>query len=51
MVAVSSEEAGGRKLTQLVTNHILGDVDRNMTPPIVNGDSVPNHLWEHGRVP
>jgi len=38
------------KLTQAVTNHILCDIDRNMTTAIMNGYGVTHHLGEdHAR--
>ncbi len=43
-----AEGAGGRKLTELVTYHILGNVDRNMSPAIVNSDGMTHHLREYG---
>jgi hypothetical protein len=38
--------AGRGKLTQSVPDHILGNVDRDMTPAIVYGDGVAYHLRE-----
>jgi hypothetical protein len=39
------------KLAQLVANHILGDVNRQMSSAIVNTESEPNHLRRDCRAP
>ena len=38
-----------RKLTQLVTDHILRDVDGNELLAVVNGQRVPHHFRNDGR--
>ena len=35
---MTSKVAGGRKLAQFVTDHLLGDVHRDELVPVVNGD-------------
>ena len=35
---MTSKVAGGRKLAQFVTDHLLGDVPRDELVPVVNGD-------------
>ena len=36
---------------ELVPDHLLGDEDRHVLLPVVDGDRVPDHLGEHGRRP
>ena len=43
-----AESARSCKLSELVTYHVLGNVDRDMSPAVVNGDGMANHLWEYG---
>lgn len=38
-----SKLARRRKLTKLVTNHLIGDKDRSMRSPIVHSDRVTDH--------
>ena len=45
---VASEGSGGNELTQLVTNHVLGDIDGNMLAAVVNGDGVTDEGGEDG---
>ncbi len=44
---MATEGAGGCKLTQLVTDHILGDVYGNMTASVVDSDGVTNKSREN----
>src|SRR5512138_2832588 len=48
---VSFKRPGGRKFSQLVAHHILGDVHRNELLPVVHGDGVPDELRQDGRTP
>lgn len=48
---MSFERARRRELTQLVSDHVLRDVDGNELPPIVNRDRVPDHLGNNRRTP
>src|SRR5581483_3965538 len=41
----------GRKLAELVPNHVLGDVYRNELPAVVNGDGVPDEIGNNGGTP
>ena len=34
------------KLTELVANHVLGNINRDMLSPVVNGNRKTNHLRE-----
>src|SRR5579883_44003 len=43
---VPPEGAGGSELSQLVSNHVLADVDRHVAPPVVHGDGMPHELRE-----
>jgi hypothetical protein len=43
-----AEGARGCKFTQLMTYHVLGNVDRDMSPAIVNCNGMTHHLWEYG---
>ena len=36
------------KFTELVTDHVLANVNRHMAPAVVNGDSVTDKLREDG---
>ena len=45
--SVPSEVTSRRKLTQLVTNHVLGHENRNETFPIVNRKSMTHELWNN----
>lgn len=38
--------ASGCKFTQFMANHVLRDVDRNVSPPIMHGNRVADHLGE-----
>lgn len=40
----------GGEFTKLMADHILGDIDGNVAPPIVYGDRMADHLRENGRV-
>jgi len=41
-----AERSRGRKLTQFVTYHVLGNVNRDMSPAIVHRDGMTHHLRE-----
>ena len=43
---VAAERARRRELAQLVADHVLGDVDRHVAAPVVDGDRVADHLRE-----
>src|SRR5690606_29775520 len=43
---MTTEGTRGRKLAQLVADHVFCDVDGNVAPAIVYGDRVPDHLRE-----
>ena len=43
---VAAESACRGELAQPVTNHVFGDVDRNVAAPVMDGDRVSNHLRE-----
>ena len=47
--AVSLEDAGGRKLTQLVAHHVFGNENRDEGFTVVNGEGVPDKVRsDHG---
>src|SRR5664280_1294655 len=48
---VAAEGPGRRKLTELVTNHALGDEHRDMLTPVVHGDGVAEHVRDHSGPP
>jgi hypothetical protein len=48
---MAPEGSGGRELAQLVTHHVLADVDGDMPASIVNSDRMTDHLRENGRCP
>src|SRR5258708_30498778 len=48
---MGAEGASRGELAELVPDHRLGDEDRHVLAPVVNGDRVPDHLREHGRGP
>ncbi len=43
VLAVAAERAGRRELTQLVTDHVLGDKDRNVMAAVMDRDGVTDH--------
>jgi hypothetical protein len=49
-LAVSPEVASGRELPELVTNHVLRDIDRHVATAIVHADGVTDHLRKNGGV-
>src|SRR5258706_8990368 len=49
LAAVTLERAGHRELAELVTDHVLGDVDRNELASVVDGDRVTDHVRNDGR--
>src|SRR5688572_5577308 len=49
LAAVALERAGQRKLAELVSDHVLGDVHRHELPAVVDGDGVANHVRRDGR--
>ena len=42
------ERAGGRKLTELVTDHVFRDIHRNVLLAIVNRNGVTDEFGEYG---
>ncbi len=47
--AVSLEDAGGRKLTQLVAHHVFGDENRDEGFSVVNGEVMTDEVRsDHG---
>ena len=49
MRAVLLEDTGGRKLAQLMSNHILSDKNRIKNLPVVNQESVADEIWRYRR--
>ena len=45
---MTSECSGGDKFTQLVANHVLGDVDRNMLAAVMDGNRMADEGGENG---
>src|SRR5690348_10808810 len=43
---MAAEQTRQRELTELVTDHVLGDVNRNVAPAVMHGDRVAHHLRE-----
>ena len=43
---MAAEGAGGGELAQLMTDHILSDIDGNVLLSVVNGDGVTDHIGE-----
>src|ERR1022692_878186 len=37
------------ELAQLVADHRLGDIDRDVAPPVMHGDGVADHVGDDGR--
>src|SRR5665213_720749 len=48
LAGMELERPGGCELTQLVTDHRLGDVHRYVFPPIVDGNGVADHVRNDG---
>src|SRR2546430_2548965 len=48
---VAAELPGGRELAELVPDHVLGDVDRDELPAVVDGERVADHLGGDGGPP
>jgi len=48
---MTAEGAGRGKLTQLMTNHVLGYINRYMPSAVVHCDGMTNHLGEDGAGP
>src|SRR6266853_57499 len=46
---VAFERARRRKLSELVPNHLFGDVDRNKFSAVVDGNRVPDHVGKDRR--
>jgi hypothetical protein len=46
---MTTKQSGRSKLSQLVSYHILSDVNGHVTPTIVHGNGVPHHLGEDRR--
>src|SRR5262245_60431783 len=47
---VTAEVTRRSELAELVTDHVLGDVDRDVAAPVVHSDRVADHLREDRRV-
>jgi hypothetical protein len=45
------ERARRRELAELVADHVLGDVDGQMPPAVVDRDRVADHLGDDRRTP
>jgi hypothetical protein len=45
---MTSEGTGWREFTQFVANHILRDINWDMTPAIMDRNRMPNHLGKNG---
>jgi hypothetical protein len=45
---VPTEVPRGRKLAELVSNHVFADEDRDMTAAIMDGNRQTNHIRNHG---
>ena len=48
VLAMAAESTGGSELTQLVTDHVLLDIDRHMTTTVVDSDGVADEGGEDG---
>src|SRR3954463_497285 len=48
-VLVPSERAGGRELAEPMADHVLGHVDRDVLPAVVDGDGVADEVGEDDR--
>src|SRR5712692_2778111 len=48
---VRPKAPGRGEFAQQVADHVLGDEDGHVLLPVVDGDSVPDHLREHAGVP
>jgi hypothetical protein len=46
---MSPEDAGRSEFPELVPDHVLGDVDRNVAATIVDGNRVSNHFRKNRR--
>jgi hypothetical protein len=46
---MTPKQSGRSKLSQLVSHHVLGDVNGDVAPTIVHGNGVPHHLGEDCR--
>ena len=51
IAGVALEGAGGHELTQLVANHILGDVHGHVLAAVMDGEGVAHELGEDGGGP
>src|SRR5688572_10185667 len=49
LAAMAAKKTGRRELTQFMPDHILGDIHRHVSPPIVDRNSVADHLREDRR--
>src|SRR3954470_1072466 len=49
VLLVTAEGPGRRELAELVTDHRLGDEDRDVLAAVVHGDRVPEHLGDDHR--
>jgi len=43
-----TKRARSRKLTEFVTHHVLGYINRNVSSTIMDGDGMAHHLREYG---
>lgn len=46
---MAMERSRWRKLAKLMSDHVLGYVDGEEASTIVDGDRLPDHLWEDRR--
>src|ERR1700722_3456167 len=44
---MATKEPSGRELTELVPDHVFRDVDGDELVPVVNGERVPDEVWDH----
>jgi hypothetical protein len=47
--AVTTERPGRRELSELVPDHLLGDVHVDVVPAVVNQERMPDELRRNGR--
>src|SRR5512137_580081 len=51
VLTVTAEDPGRHELAELVTDHVLGDVDRDELVAVVDGQRVADELGQHRRAP
>ena len=44
---MTSEDTSRREFAELVSDHILGDIDRNVAATVVDGNRVSDHFWKN----